>query len=93
MDINRNQFFLVGLIVLFLGLQFRSIDSIVLTPQCTQALAEYSGKKAPAGDSLLGGASGARSVTMRPPDWVGWSLLSVGSVFILHSLAMKRPGS
>ena len=31
MDINRNQFFMAGLVLLFLGLQFRATESVVLT--------------------------------------------------------------
>jgi hypothetical protein len=90
MDINRNQFFLAGLVVLFLGLQFRAIESIVLNPKCTRMLAQYSGQKTPAAANA---SPAVGSMAVRPPDWVGWSLLSVGSVFILHSLAMKKPGS
>ncbi len=29
---------------------------------------------------------------IRPPAWPGWSLMSSGSVLVLHSLAMKKPG-
>jgi hypothetical protein len=30
---------------------------------------------------------------VRPPDWLGWSLLSLAAVLILHSWAMKKPGT
>ena len=30
---------------------------------------------------------------VRPPEWLGWSLMSIGAVLILHSWAMKKPGS
>ena len=30
--------------------------------------------------------------TIHPPEWIGYALLSVGSVLVLHSLAMKKPG-
>jgi hypothetical protein len=30
--------------------------------------------------------------TVTPPDWIGWALLSVGSVLVLHSLVMPKPG-
>ena len=29
--------------------------------------------------------------TFRPPEWLGWSLLSIGSVLVLHSWGMKKP--
>ena len=34
MEITRNQFFMAGLVLLFLGLQFRAIDSVELKEQC-----------------------------------------------------------
>jgi hypothetical protein len=30
---------------------------------------------------------------VRPPGWLAWALISVGGVFVLHSLAMKKPGA
>ena len=30
---------------------------------------------------------------VHPPEWIGWMLLSLGSVLILHSLAMPKSGS
>jgi hypothetical protein len=30
---------------------------------------------------------------IHPPEWIGWMLISLGSVLVLHSLAMpKGPG-
>jgi hypothetical protein len=97
MDINRNQFFLAGLVIFLLGVQFRSIESIVLTPQCTRLLGESTGNKtlatADSASSFLGTQATISSMPVRPPEWIGWSLLSLGSVLILHSLAMKKPGA
>ena len=31
--------------------------------------------------------------TVRPPEWLGWSLMSFGAVLILHACAMKKPGA
>ncbi len=97
MDITRNQYFFAGLACLLLGLQFRMVDSIELTPQFTQFLAERTGHPL----ASVNAASGlltpseqpiAKKV-IRPPDWIGWSLISLGSVLVLHSWAMKKPGS
>ena len=30
--------------------------------------------------------------TVKPPDWLGFSLISIGAVLILHSWGMKKPG-
>jgi len=95
MDITRNQVFCAGLVLLLLGLQFYLTDSFVLTPQATKILAEQ-GKHpvATAGNSveaLVGAQPPMPSMTISPPDWLGWFLMSLGTVFILHSWTMARP--
>lgn len=95
MDINRNQLFLAGLVVLMLGIQFRTIESVVLTPEVTQFLAERTGHPVAAVNSVAPAAvEAARPLikkTVTPPEFLGWMLLSVGSVLILHSWGMKKP--
>ena len=29
---------------------------------------------------------------LHPPEWIGWAFISVGSVLILYSLVLKKPG-
>ncbi len=95
MEINRNQWFMAGIIVLVLGLQFRLVDSYTLNQRTTQFLAEKAGKPH---EKTFMGARGMLSSAgpqvrkvVRPPDWLGWALLSTGAVLVLHSLAMPRP--
>lgn len=94
MDINRNQFFMFGIVVVLLGLQFRMVDNYVLNEKTTRFLASRAiNSKAP-GSSLL--SISARSAPLprkvvHPPEWSGWCLMSIGSVLILHSLALRRP--
>ena len=97
MEINRNQYFLAGLVVLFLGLQLRLVDSYVLTEKATHFLAERTGHKGASTaiatrNFLLPAAGPPVRKELQPPDWLGYALISVGSVLILHSLSMKRPG-
>jgi hypothetical protein len=97
MDITRNQFFFAGLLCLFLGVQFRVIDTVELTPELTQFLAVRTGHPLASvnqATSLLSSSDKpmAKQV-VHPPEWLGWSLISLGSVLILHSLGMKKPGS
>ncbi len=94
-DITRNQYFLAGLVLLFLGIEFRTVESITLTPEFTQFLAERTGHPLA---SVNAGASTLTTTveptfkkTLHPPEWIGWSLISMGAVLILHSLAMKPP--
>ena len=95
MEVNRNQWFLAGLVLVFLGIQFRMVDSFVLTPEVTQFLAKRTGHPVAAvnaGTQFF--APAARPLfkqTVRTPDWLGWALLSIGSVLVLHSLGMKKP--
>jgi hypothetical protein len=97
MDITRNQYFLVGLVLLFLGIELLSVDSITFTPEFTLFLAKQS--KHPIAslnattETLVPDAGTiVPPKTINPPEWTGWSLVSLGSVLVLHSLAMKKPG-
>ncbi|MBN1853754.1 MAG: hypothetical protein JW829_13565 [Pirellulales bacterium] len=99
MEINRNQWFMIGLVTLLIGLQFRAVSAYVLNEEATKFLAERAGKTpvAAEGPSIFGISDPvvpvlARKV-IRLPDWSGWFLLSVGAVLVLHSFAMKRPGT
>ena len=94
MDITRNQWFAAGVVVVLLGIQFRMVDSYELTPEATQVLARQTGHPvASINDTIetfTGRTQTMPKATLRPPDWLGWSLISLGSVLILHSMAMKK---
>ena len=99
MDINRNQFFLIGLVVLFLGLQLRFVDTFVLNEQSTRFLAKQSAKaeEAKGGWSLPMAMAAETPVPIqrkriKPPSWLAWSFISVGLVLSLHALSLKKPG-
>jgi hypothetical protein len=95
MDINRNQVFLVGLVLVLFGVQFRALDSVVLTPKATKFLAEQTDQPGAAAtkaiESITGKTATLPRQTVRPPDWLGYFLLSVGAVLILHSWTMVKP--
>jgi hypothetical protein len=93
MDLNRNQFFFLGLLVLLIGLQVRYVSAYVLNPQATKFLAERTGQSTAATSmfNAFGDVTGARK-TVSPPEWLSWCLISVGAVLCLHSLAMPKPG-
>ena len=94
MEISRNQYFMVGLVILFLGIQFRLVDSVVLNEPTTKYLAQRSKNTAVSTSARFLPAVGppARKI-IHPPQWLGWALMSVGSVLILHSLALRQnPG-
>lgn len=96
MEFNRNQYFMIGLVLLFIGIELRMVDSFVLNERSSKFVTEKFGSQseqtmAPL-MAMAGGSAGGRRV-IRPPQWLGWCIISVGSVLILHSLAMKRPGA
>ena len=78
MELNRNQYFMIGLVLLFLGIQFYMTHSVVLTPQCTKLLAEKTGNKAAAAINTIDSISGseetvAPSHTLIIQPWIGCS--------------------
>ena len=97
MDITRNQYFFAGLACLLLGMQFRIVDTVELTPEFTQFLATRTGHPlaavSAAAQTLTQSDQPPIKKTIQPPDWLGWSLISLGSVLVLHSWGMKKPGS
>ena len=94
MEFNRNQYFMVGLVVLLFGLQFRMVESFVLNERASRFLSErnWSGGSNDGLRPVLAAVGPTPHKTLHPPDWMGFAVISVGSVLILHSLAMKRPG-
>lgn len=93
MDLNRNQFFFMGLIILLIGLQVHFVSAYVLNPEATRILAERTGNAAATSGLLTvtSGTAAAPRKVLEPPDWLSWCLMSIGSVLVLHSLAMPKP--
>jgi hypothetical protein len=97
MEMNRNHYFMIGLILLLIGLQFRLVQSFQLTTESTRFINEKIKKKPAVSQSPLlsifpsNNVPGAKT-TIRPPKWLGWSLISIGAVLVLQSLGMKKPG-
>ncbi len=99
MNLNRNHFMMAGIVLLLLGVQFRLVDSFMLNQPVSdfinQRVKQVQGNQQTASRALFvpastGGSGALRSV--KPPRWIGWVLISVGSVLCLQSLAMPKPG-
>lgn len=97
MELNRNHYMMAGLLALLIGLQVRSVESYVLNASTTRFLAEKLGSapnvSTSPGTSIFAANGPAARKVLQPPKWLGWALMSVGSVLVLHSLAMKKPGT
>ena len=97
MEFNRNQYFMVGIVVVLLGIQFRLVESYLVTPEVTARIqqrfgTEQSGSTGVARFVPNFGPTTSRK-TIHVPDWLGWAVTSVGAVLVLHILAMPRPGT
>lgn len=94
MELNRNQYFFLGVVVVLIGVQFRAVKEFVLTDEATRFLAERMHASSSEGGmvTLSANIGAGPQKVFHPPEWLGWCLISVGAVLILHSLAMPRPG-
>ena len=92
MEINRNQYFMFGIILLALGLQLRVVDSFVLNEEATRFIAERTGNATASATTFLPISTPFSRKVVRPPQWLGWMFISIGAVLSLHSLALKQPG-
>lgn len=92
----QNRLFLIGLLLLFMGMQLRTVKTFELNEKVSQFLeAKFPSKPAqstttdyvdydPLGDLLLEPvADGPKIRSVSPPKWLGWSLLSVGAILVL----------
>jgi hypothetical protein len=99
MEINRNQYFLAGLVILLLGIQLRIVDGFVLNERASEFVQRRfasmnSPQLASAGEAatLLASTPLSPRHRLEPPNWIGWSCISLGSVLVFYSLALRKPG-
>ena len=95
----RERLFLIGIILLLLGIQFRRVESYTLTAPVSRVIMERM-EEARGGPSALAGIKGGYDtystsvtslptlnaggeMTFSPPRWMGFSFVSVGAVLIL----------
>ncbi|MEX0867532.1 MAG: hypothetical protein WD030_09250 [Pirellulales bacterium] len=101
MEINRNQYFMIGIVLVLLGLQFRLVDRFILNQPVSQFIAEkkmkvQQGQQQPAPftastHNFMTSAGMVPNQVVVLPEWLGYALMSIGAVLILHSLAMPKP--
>ena len=92
-DIDRNRYFMFGVVLFLLGLQFRVVDSFVLNENSTRALQRFSQRASIADSNVATKAYmqvASPKKSLRPPNWFGFVLLSVGGVICLHAMVLPR---
>ena len=97
--------FLLGIVILFFGIQLRSIDSFVLNEKVTgvinRQIEKREAKKAATqppreanffglDDSKPSPAPLPKMRRITPPRWLGYSLLSIGAVLVLTCPLYRR---
>jgi hypothetical protein len=94
--------FLAGVILLFLGIQLRAVQTFVLNEQATaivnrrlsRAMASRDSFSAAAYDPYLDDGTGFASLeskrSLTPPRWLGWKLISIGAVLVITYPCFRR---
>lgn len=94
MEFDRNRYFMIGLLLFMLGVQFRMVESFVLNETSTRALSRIA-KDTPVasqdfGADLYMNMHPSPKKRIDPPKWLGWALLSAGGVIILHAMVLPK---
>lgn len=97
MEFDRNRYFMIGVLLILLGIQFRMVESFVLNESSTRTLARI------AKNSQVATQDFATNIYMnvhpsprklvKPPSWLGWALLSGGAVVCLHAMVLPKSKS
>ena len=92
MSLYRNHYFLIGILLVLLGIQFRMIDSFVLNESATRVLTRFN-ESTPVADnssmnSLLMQMYPQPKRRIEPPRWMGLAMITLGAVISCHAVAI-----
>lgn len=94
MELNRNHYFVIGVVLILIGVQVRMVDTYVLNQAASERLIPKP-ERTLANDlsftNLVSNTTDVRK-TITPAPWIGWLVISVGAVLTLHALAMPKAG-
>ena len=94
MTLTRAKIFIIGMLLLLAGIQFRLVDTYVLNKDATQFIQSrvkrVDASTAVAARNWLPVAAHPPLQTWSPPRQLGWAMISVGGVLVLYTLAIRR---
>lgn len=97
MEFDRNRYFMIGMLLFLLGIQFRMVESFVLNEASTRALAQIAEETQLASQDfttdLYLDVHPSPKKKVEPPNWLGWVLLTTGGVICLHALVLPKSRS
>lgn len=94
-EFNRNQWIMIGVVLLLMGIQLRYVQVFVLSERTTQFIAKrMQDIELASNDPGTSMAAAAPIVKKRiePPRWLGLAFLSAGIVLTVHGMSLKKQG-
>jgi len=86
---KREHYLLVGLVLFFIGLQFRLVDSFTLSEKSSRFVSAQMGQPVIV-QTLNAWPNAAMRKVVRPPRWIGLAFMSIGSVLALQGMALGK---
>ena len=94
MNLNRHKLFIWGALLLFFGLQCHYFEGFVLTEKASKFYYSRIEKKAkvekPKSPFLKDAPEIVQRKTIKPPDWLGRCLMSVGGVLLFQAIWLRK---
>ncbi|QEG01611.1 hypothetical protein Mal15_56890 [Stieleria maiorica] len=96
MSFYRNRYFLSGILLILLGLQFRRVESFVLNERTTRFVAKMTNTPLVDNSTTLGAifepVTPPPKKRVTPPRWLGLSMIAFGCVITFHALVIPKQG-
>ena len=94
MSMYRNRYFLAGVLLILVGIQFRMVDSFVLNESASRALSNVTQKVTVADnsgmDTFMSSMLPMQQKRIEPPRWLGLAMIAVGSIVACHAIAIPK---
>jgi hypothetical protein len=79
----------LGAILLLFGLQLRTVEAFVCTPEATQLMSSWTGPDQQTAQGALHRLVVEKTEhrhVFNPPGWLGWAVVSIGFVLFAHGV-------